>query len=47
MATKTIESTKSVYLDGIEYVRVFFVGSEYFDDVPADIFEDWKQTLDL
>jgi len=41
----TIESTELRYLDGIEYVRVFFAESNYFEDVPSDILDDWKDAL--
>ena len=40
-----IESTKKVYLDGEEYVRVFFSDSNCFEDVPSEMYEEWKEYL--
>lgn len=38
---KTIESTKTVWLDGVEYTRVFFVGSDYFEDIETVYYPVW------
>ncbi len=40
-----IEKTKKVYLKDEEYIRVFFEGSEYFHDVPTEIYAEWKEAL--
>ncbi len=37
-----IESTKTVYLDGDKYIRVYIVGCDTFEDIPAESYEDWK-----
>lgn len=42
---KNIEKTKKVYLDGNEYIRVFFEGSEYFEDIPACHFIEWVELM--
>ncbi len=42
--TNEIESTKSVWLDGVEYIRVFYVDSDYFDDVLASGYDTWLET---
>lgn len=41
-----IQSTKKVYLDGEEYIRVFFEDSQYFEDIPAENYEAWKDAWD-
>lgn len=40
-----IESTKKVYLDGQEYIRVFFSETNTFEDIPAQMFSEWKNAL--
>ncbi len=40
--SKTIENTKTVYLDGDEYTRVYYANSDLFEDVPSEIYEEWK-----
>jgi hypothetical protein len=40
-----IESTKKVYLDGKEYIRVFFSETNTFEDIPAQMYSDWKNAL--
>ena len=37
----TITNTKKVNLDGETYIRVFFLESVFFEDVPEEIFQDW------
>lgn len=38
---KTIESVKTVYLDGVAYIRVFFVDCDQFEDVEASYYSVW------
>ena len=36
-----IERTKTVWLDGEKYIRVFYANSDFFDDVLAFAYNDW------
>ena len=40
---KKIEKTEARYLDGEKFIRVFFENNNYFVDVPADTYENWKE----
>jgi len=40
-----IERTDIKYLDGIKYVRVYWADSNLFEDIDADIYEEWKEEL--
>lgn len=42
----TITETKKVYLDGQEYTRVFFDETNFFDDVPTEIYREWVEAWD-
>jgi len=41
----TIEKITKVYLDGIEYYRVFLKESNYFHDVRVQMYAAWKENL--
>ena len=40
-----IEKTEPRYLDGVEYVRVFWADSIFYEDIRADFYEEWKGEL--
>ncbi|MCF6327580.1 MAG: hypothetical protein L3J21_09860 [Devosiaceae bacterium] len=40
-----IEKTERKFLDGVEYVRVYFEESNIFDEVPIEIYREWKEQL--
>jgi len=36
-----IARESTVYLDGVEYVRVYYTDSIYFEDIRRDCFDEW------